>query len=97
METGEAVQIKQIFQGAAHWIYAKTHSVFGDGGAVVVIDHSQNPEHGQTKIVTKEEIRTKADLQAELDAIQGHDEIAREERRALQVQVDRLGTEKERN
>ena len=90
MQNGDRVQIKQIFQGAPHWIYAKVHSVFADGGAVVVVDHSQNPEHGATKIVSATDLRTKEDLQEECDAVEGHDELAREQRRQLQVQIDQL-------
>lgn len=89
MQTGEKVQVRQIFQGAPHWVYAVVHSAEPDG-AVVVIDHSQNHEDGRSKFVSDIDIRTKDVLQGELDAIHGHDEIAREERRVLQVQIDRL-------
>lgn len=90
MQIGERVQIRQIFQGAPHWVYAIVHSVVGQDGAVVVIDHSQNPDNEKTQIVAAVDIRTKDDLQKEFDAIEGHDELSREERRALQVQIDRL-------
>lgn len=90
MQIGERVQVRQIFQGAPHWVYAIVHSVVGQEGAVVVIDHSQNPENGQTQIISAVDIRTKEALQSEFNAIEGHDELSREERRALQVQIDRL-------
>jgi hypothetical protein len=91
MKFGDTVQIKQNFQGRPHWVYARVVSVPADNsGAVVQIAHSCNPEDGQQKIVLRNEIRTKADIQAELDQVQGHDDAAREERRQLQVQVDRL-------
>jgi hypothetical protein len=66
MQPGDRVLVKQ-FAGGEQWIYASVVHPRDDGGALVVVEHPGNHEHGQMKNVKREELRTKADLQPLLD------------------------------
>lgn len=68
MKPGDTVQVTHL-DGSVHWIYAKVISASDDGSALVMIDHPGNIEHGSAKLMPAAKIRTKATLQAELDAL----------------------------
>jgi hypothetical protein len=61
MQPGDRVLVHQ-FAGGDQWIYANVVQPREDGGALVLVDHPANHEHGQMKNVKREGLRTKADL-----------------------------------
>ena len=69
MKPGDTVQVAHL-DGLVHWIYATVITPNPDGSALVQIQHPGNFEHGTIKFMPKEKIKTKADLQAEIDAVQ---------------------------
>jgi hypothetical protein len=66
----DVVQVRQ-FAEAVHWIYARVLHV-DDAGILVDIDHPGNSEHGLRKLVDRENLRTKDDVQALLDLADTH-------------------------
>lgn len=94
MKTGDVVQVAHL-DGAIHWIYATVITPNDDGSALVQIQHPGNIEQGAIKFMPKAKVRTKADLQAELDAMQKPNApefmaAFRERQAGLLVQLDRL-------
>jgi hypothetical protein len=94
MKAGDTVQVAHL-DGAAHWIYATVLSANDDGSAVVQIQHPGNIEHAAIKTMPKAKIRSKADVQAALDALKKPDAWEampawRESRSSLEAQIDRL-------
>jgi hypothetical protein len=94
MKAGDTVQVAHL-DGAVHWIYATVLAANDDGSAVVQIQHPGNMEHASIKAMPKTKIRTKADVQAALDALKRPDAPEgmaawRESRGSLEAQIDRL-------
>ena len=94
MKTGDTVQVVHL-DGAVHWIYATVITPNEDGSALVQINPPGNIEHGATKFLPKEKIRTKADVQTELDEMEKPNspefmEAWRKNRAGLEAQIDRL-------
>jgi len=107
LKVGQIIQMKQIdttvFEkipqqtpprtpGVAHWIYAVVLELVGTASALVRVQHPGNIEHGQTWMVSAGDYRTKADLQAELDALPAktQDKDILDLKRSLGVQIERL-------
>lgn len=67
MTTGDTVQIRQKDGGVDYWIYA---TVINPATGQVQVNHPGNAEHGKTKIVAGQDIRTKSDVQALLTTAQ---------------------------
>jgi hypothetical protein len=94
MKAGDTVQVAHL-DGAVHWIYATVITPNADGSALVQIQHPGNVEHAAIKFMPQEKIRTKADLQAEIDGLKkpAASELMpayRERLASLNVQLDRL-------
>jgi hypothetical protein len=94
MKAGDTVQVAHL-DGAVHWIYATVITPNDDGSALVQIQHPGNFEHGAIKFMQKDKIKTKADLQAEIDALQKPNvfefmDAYRKNLASLNVQLDRL-------
>lgn len=64
MKNGDTVQIRQ-FDGTDSWIYAK---VIDSNIRLVEVRHPGNPADGKQLVMAPADIRTKADLQALIDA-----------------------------
>jgi hypothetical protein len=97
MKPGDIIQIAQN-DGVQHWIYALVIQA-SEGGALVEVNHPGNREDGRQKFVPVGAFRTKAELQAQLDAFAKEaaagkrdltDPRVRAERESLLVQVERL-------
>jgi hypothetical protein len=94
MKPGDTVQVTHV-DGATHWIYATAITPNADGSALVQVQHPGNIEHGAIKFMPKEKIRTKTDLQAEIDGMEkpNSGEFMADYRArlaSLHVQLDRL-------
>jgi len=93
MKTGDTVQVAHL-DGRIHWIYGVVITANDDGSAVVQIAHAGNIEHGAIKLFPKGKIRTKADLQAELDAMRPvageYADAFRQRQASVYAQIDRL-------
>jgi len=96
MKAGDTVQIAYV-DGIRHWIYATVVTPNEDGSALVVIQHPGNSEHNVMKFVTKAQIRTKADAEAELANVKPapgeHMDSFRKRQLSVMAQIDRLSEE----
>lgn len=94
MNSGDTIQVTHLDR-MEHWIYATVITPNADGSAIVQVQHLGNIEHGTIKLMPKEKIRTKADVQAELDGMQrpnAGEYMAdfRARQASLYAQIDRL-------
>ena len=94
MKPGDTVQVAHL-DGLVHWIYATVVTPNPDGSALVQVQHPGNFEHEKIKFMPANKIKTKADLQAEIDGLQKPNapELMpryRERLASLNVQLDRL-------
>lgn len=90
MKSGDTVQIQQRDGALQHWLYAKVISPTAEG-AIVEVAHPGNREDGRQKFVTTAEIRTKAQIEAQIKPAKPEDSKAdRDQRQHLRDQADRL-------
>jgi hypothetical protein len=94
MKAGDTVQVTHL-DGAPHWIYATVITPNPDGSALVQVQHPGNIEHGAIKLMPKEKLRTKADVQGQIDDLEKPNapefmKDFRERKAALEAQLDRL-------
>jgi hypothetical protein len=103
LKPGQRIQIKAIdstilvkhqpiSHGVVHWIYADVLEVLDNSLAMVIVNHPGNLEHGVQKVVTLGQYRTKADVQAEIDALPANpiNAAVKDLKRSLTVQVSCL-------